>query len=58
VIIRPVKGKSPLEIQNEKKFKLFVEHYREDIVDKWINFFVYNKEIKTEIITKKVDSLW
>ena len=55
VILRTVKGKSPLDIQNEKKFKLFVEHFREDIVDKWINFFVYNKEIKTEIITKKVD---
>ena len=55
IIIKNVKGKNPLDTQNEKKFKIFVEHYREDIVDKWINFFVYNKEIKTEIITKKVN---
>lgn len=54
VIISEVKGKEPLDIQNRKKFKKLVELYRDDIVRKWIDFFVYNKVIETEKITKKI----
>lgn len=34
------------------KFTNFVNKYKEEIVNKWIDFFVYNKEIITEKITK------
>jgi hypothetical protein len=44
----------PLDIQNQKKFKKLVEVYRDDIVRKWIDFFVYNKVIESERITKKL----
>jgi hypothetical protein len=54
VIIKDVNGKSPLDAQNLKKFKKIVELYRDDIVRKWIDFFVYNKEIVSERITKKI----
>lgn len=47
-------GKEPLDKQNVKKFKKLVETYRDDIVRKWIDFFVYNKTIESEIITKKI----
>ncbi len=53
--ISNVKGKQPLDNKNEKKFRSVVEYYREDIVTKWIAFFVYNKEVQSEIITKKLD---
>ena len=53
--ISNVKGKLPLDTKNEKKFKSVVEFYREDIINKWIAYFVYNKIIKPEIITKKLD---
>lgn len=43
VIIKDVKGKLPLSEQNSKKLKKLVEAYRDDIVNKWIDFFVYNK---------------
>ena len=37
-----------------KKFKKVVELYRDDIVRKWIDFFVYNIEIVPEKIEKKL----
>jgi len=49
-----VKGKEPLDDQNLKKFKKLVETYRDDIVRKWVDFFVYNRPIPSEKITKKL----
>lgn len=54
VRISNVMGKEPLDKQNVKKFKKLVESYRDDIVRKWVDFFVYNKTIESEIITKKI----
>ena len=54
IIIKEVQGKEPLDAQNLKKFKKVVEAYRDDIVRKWIDFFVYNIEISSETITKKL----
>jgi len=54
IIIKEVPGKKPLDIQNLKKFKRIIEIYRDDIVRKWIDFFVYNKVITPEKITKKL----
>ena len=49
-----VKGKNPLKEKHQKQLKTLVENYRDDIINKWIDFFVYNKSIKTEKITKKI----
>jgi len=54
IIIKEVQGKEPLDIQNLKKFKKVIEVYRDDIVRKWIDFFVYNIEFAPEKITKKL----
>ncbi len=54
VRIANVTGKEPLDSQNLKKFKRLVEVYRDDIVRKWVDFFVYNKTIEFERITKKL----
>lgn len=54
VRVSNVKGKEPLDSQNLKKFERLVEIYRDDIIRKWVDFFVYNKEIKPEKITKKL----
>ena len=54
VIISEVKGKKPLDSKNLKNFKIFVEAFREDIIVKWIDYFVYNKPVQSEIITKKI----
>ena len=52
--IRDVPGKEPLDTQNLKKFKKIIELYRDDIVRKWIDYFVYNIEISPEKLTKKI----
>lgn len=54
IIISDVKGKKPLDSKNLKNLKIFVETFREEIVKKWIDYFVYNKAIQSEIITKKI----
>ena len=54
VRITEVSGKEPLDSQTMKKFKKLVETYRDDIVRKWVDFFVYNKPIESERITKKL----
>jgi hypothetical protein len=43
-----------LDAQNLKKFKKVVDLYKDDIVNKWIDFFVYNKEIKSIKISNKL----
>lgn len=52
--ISEVKGKRPLDLKNLKNFKVFVETFRDRIVTKWVDFFIYNKPIQAEIITKKI----
>ena len=54
VRIAAVNGKEPLDTVNMKKFRKIVELYRDDIVRKRIDFFIYNIEIKPEKITKKI----
>lgn len=54
IVIKGVQGKAPLDSKNLKKFKKVVELYRDDIVRKWIDFFVYNIEITPEKITRKL----
>ncbi len=54
VIISGIKGKKRLDKKDEKILKEFVEHYRDDIVRKWVDFFIYNKVITSEKITKKI----
>jgi hypothetical protein len=52
IIIKEVFGKKPLDNNNLKKFIKIVDNYREDIVRKWIDFFVYNVEIVSEKLNK------
>lgn len=53
--ILPIKGKAHLSLKETKKFETLVEHFKEDIVKKWIDFFVMNKEIKPVTINRKLD---
>jgi hypothetical protein len=54
ISIKDVPGKEPLDSKNLKRFIKIVEIYRDDIVRKWIDFFIYNVEIKCEKITKRI----
>lgn len=47
-------GSKPLKGKELKDFKVFLEYYAERIVEKWIDFFVYHKDVKLEKITKRI----
>ena len=52
--ISPIKGSRPLTGNELKKFKDFLEVYAREIVNKWVDYFVYHKDIKFERITKRI----
>jgi len=52
--IKTVKGKKPLKGKDLRNLQDFLEVYAEQIVQKWIDYFVYHKEVKFERITKKL----
>ena len=49
-----VKGRQPLPDKELAHAMKFVKKYHEGIVEKWTNFFVKNKKVKCEIITKRI----
>lgn len=52
--ILDVKGRQPLPAKELTEAVKFVKKYHEGIVEKWTNFFVRNKKVKCEVITKKI----
>jgi hypothetical protein len=50
----PVKGRRPLDPVQLKHFQTLVKHYAEEIVQKWIDYFVLHKSVKPEVITRKI----
>jgi len=49
-----IKGAQPLTGKNLKDFEVFLAEYADKIVDKWINYFVYHKDVEFERITKRL----
>jgi Domain of unknown function (DUF4160) len=52
--IKKVKGRKMLGEAEQKEAVKFIKKYYGGIVDKWTDFFVKNKKVKCEVITKKV----
>jgi hypothetical protein len=49
-----VAGKRPLEGQKLKDFQTLVEAKADDIVRRWIDFFVHNLRSKPEVINRRL----
>lgn len=49
-----VKGRRPLPPAQMRNFKIVVEHYTGEIVQKWIDYFVLHKAIVSEKITQRI----
>ena len=43
--VKSVKGKRPLPTKEKIEFKNFVEKLKNEIVQKWVDYFVYHKSI-------------
>ena len=54
VKIKMVKGCKPLTGSKLKDFEIFLERYADEIVKKWIDYFVFHKEINFEKIKKRI----
>ena len=54
VEISDIPGKRPLEGQKLRDFEAFVEARADEIVERWINFFVHNIRTKPETITRRI----
>ncbi|MDR2149159.1 MAG: DUF4160 domain-containing protein [Tannerella sp.] len=52
--IKTVKGTKPLKGKKLKDFEDFLQKYSYIIVQKWIDYFVYHKDIKFEKIKEKI----
>ena len=51
---KTVRGRKTLDWVQQQLLQEFVEAYAEQIVQRWIDYFVYNREIATEIINQRV----
>jgi len=49
-----VAGRRPLGNDQFNHFKTLVEHYAEEIVQKWIDYFVLHRPVPTKRITQRI----
>ena len=54
IILKPVRGRRPLDGPQLKDFEALVGHYSDQIVQKWVDYFVLHKPIKPEVITRRI----
>ncbi len=52
--LKKVPGRKALSATQAKHFKKFVKVFGDEIVQSWINFFVYHKKIVTKKIAGKI----
>ena len=50
----PVKGRRALEHSHLSDFKILVDTYSDEIVQKWVDYFVMHKSIKPERIERRL----
>ena len=49
-----IRGRRPLEGTQLQDFKALVGHYADDIVQKWIDYFVLHRSVQPEVITRRI----
>jgi|SRR6187200_446904 len=49
-----VRGRRPLTPSDLKHFQILVEHFADEIVQKWIDYFVLHKPIEAKKITQRI----
>ena len=54
VKIKKVNGRLPLPENKLRQAEIFIKKYHAEIAEKWTEFFILKKKIKSEKITKKI----
>jgi len=52
--ISPIRGRKSLEGRHLKDFETLVRHYADEIVTKWIDYFVYHKSLSPVRIQQEI----
>ncbi|MEX0775173.1 MAG: DUF4160 domain-containing protein [Phycisphaeraceae bacterium] len=50
----PVRGRRPLDGAVFQDFQTLVTHHADDIVQKWIDYFVLHRRVQPQVITKRI----
>ena len=54
IIYSSVKGRKPLSKSEMNNFRTLTEHYADEIVQKWIDYFVLHRPIEPQKITQRI----
>lgn len=54
IVISSVKGKRPLQKTQLNDFEVLTRHYANEIVQKWIDYFVLHRPIQSQRITARI----
>jgi hypothetical protein len=54
IIYSVVKGRQPLGKTELRNFQAVTEHYAEEIIQKWIDYFILHKSIAARKITQRI----
>jgi hypothetical protein len=54
IVYSQVKGRLSLDNQDLKNFQILTEHYADEIVQKWIDYFVLHKPVESQTITRRI----
>ncbi|WP_114417775.1 DUF4160 domain-containing protein [Marinospirillum perlucidum] len=54
ILIKAVKGRKPLPPAQLRDFKSFTAVYADEIVAKWVDYFVYHRQFECQRIDEKV----
>ena len=54
IVITNVQKRNPLKGKELKNLKMFLQHYADEIVTKWVDYFVYHRDLDFERITQKL----
>lgn len=54
ITFSPVRGRKPLDSAHDEAFRKLVSEYADDIVHKWVDYFVMHKSIECQKITRRL----
>ena len=47
---------APLDDIDINKMKLLIVNHLDEVLKRWIDYYLYNKEVREEIITKRIEN--
>lgn len=54
IVYRPVRGRKPLEGSHLQDFQALTRHFADEIVQKWVDYFVLNRPVQPMKIDRRI----